>query len=157
MMDMTKFIEKWSGSEVEAGYSDADCERFLSEHPDVEYIDRTNMNPVATKFAKDLFLAVKNSIGPDYLIKKKRIGHYDLSFFVESSDGMIDYISYSMPRYGLPVDPDDSGCVAGVLYRGARTTSDYTGGRNRFSSIRDLPDAIVSHFEQRRRWGDSAF
>ena len=64
-------------------------------------------------------------------------GHYDLHGFV-SENGHTVYVSYNIPRYGLPVNCSDCG-VNGILYRTARDTKDFTGGPNHFCGFRELP------------------
>ena len=77
--------------------------------------------------------------------------HYDLSGFLVK-DGKYVYVSYSIPRYGECIDFDTYDFMGHVLYRSAKNDHDYTGGRNNFSRITDLPDAIRKFYDDERNW-----
>jgi hypothetical protein len=82
------------------------------------------------------------------------INHYFCSAFLEKN-GKYVYLTYSIPRGGMSIDFSESDALNGVLYRTASSLRDYTGGPNRFSSIEDLPTAIIDLFDWMERMGVS--
>ncbi len=114
-MGMQEFVKKWNGVSVED--------------------DGCYMSGEAKRFVTQFRNALKKDL-PDAEITIKP-GHYDLYGFV-SENGHTAYVSYNIPRYGLPVNCSDCG-VNGILYRTARDTKDYTGGPNHFCGFRELP------------------
>lgn len=77
---------------------------------------------------------------PDAEILKYNPGHYDVSCFLKFPSGNIIYVSYNVPRGGRPINVDRSDAHAGVLYRTAENESDYHGGSNNFTSLRNIKD-----------------
>ena len=99
--------------------------------------------------AKSFYRAFKNYLKrafPDAEFTGFKPNHYDTSGFI-IQDGKCIYISHSLSRQGLPIRFNDSSCMGGVLYRTAKSTTDYTGGTNHFSSIDDLKTSIKTMFE----------
>lgn len=70
-----------------------------------------------------------------------RFGHYDISGFISKGNKHV-YISYSVPRHEHPMDFSKKDAMFGVLYRTAKSTSDFTGGINHFSAMKTLPENI---------------
>ena len=114
--------------------------------------DGSYMSRSARSFVTGFKNMLKRELGPEYDVSIKA-GHYDLSGFIEH-DGMYEYISYSIPRYGNPINFDSSSYMEDVMYRYASGTDDYNGGHNHFSSIRNTPKAIISAFENQKKYGD---
>ena len=129
---MNTFSKKWENKTVEDEGS---------------YMSRS-----ARSFVTAFKNMLKRELGPEYDVTIKA-GHYGLSGFIEH-DGMYEYIGYSIPRYGKPIDFDSSSYMEGVMYRYASGTDDYHGGHNHFSSIRNAPEAIISAFESQKKYGD---
>lgn len=123
---MRTFKMKWNGKAVE------DCGSYMSKE--------------AKTFVTDFRNMLKRELSP-YGIEMVSLkpNHYDCFGFVKKGDHYI-YISYSIPRYGSCINFYLSGSFDGVLYRTAKNEKDYTGGRNHFSSIEYLPNAIISLF-----------
>jgi hypothetical protein len=65
-------------------------------------------------------------------------GHFHLTGFFRSTDGQLWYFSLSDVRgmeYGLKVNPES--CMNKLLYRTAKHNKDWTGGSNRYATIRE--------------------
>ena len=114
-MGMQEFADKWNGVRVQD--------------------DGCLMSGEARQFVTQFRNALKKDL-PDAEIAVQP-GHYDLYGFV-SANGHTVYISYNIPRHGLPVNCNDCG-ANGILYRTAKNTRDYTGGPNHFCGFLDLP------------------
>lgn len=73
------------------------------------------------------------------------MGHYDLSGFCEKG-GRYVYFSYNIrdaQESGLScLNFTDDTVMKGVLVRTAKHLKDYTGGRNHFCSVIELPETI---------------
>ena len=120
-MQYSPFYEKWQGRVITDTGSYNSSEAIL--------------------FARDL----KSALSAEFMKRnmrliRYRIGHYYISGFVVL-DNHYAYFSYDMPRGHLPVDLDDNG-VNGFLYRTAESLSDFVGGHNHFSSLKDLAENI---------------
>lgn len=99
--------------------------------------------------AKSFVRAFKNMLkreleGEGIEIVRFEPNHYDCSGFLKQNDKYI-YISYSIPR-GYSIDFDSCSSLDGVLYRTVKNDKDFRGGRNNFSSLRDLPNNIIKMF-----------
>jgi hypothetical protein len=87
-------------------------------------------------FAKEFKMFLKDimhSQGGELLVYSR--GHFEVSAFVQRSDGQIIYISLSDARQG-------PNAFDRILYRTAQHTKDYTGGHNNHTSVEDLSSAI---------------
>lgn len=99
--------------------------------------------------AKGFVSAFKNFLKrnlPGCTLHGFKPNHYDTSGFITRPDGSIVYVSYSLerlPNGGCMADFSRTDSFGGVLYRTASSLKDYTGGRNHFTSIFSLPDAIL--------------
>lgn len=98
------------------------------------------------KEAKSFVTAMKNMLKRElapYDINGLSLkpNHYNCSGFLEK-DGYYVYISYSIPRYGDRINFSASGASNGVLYREAENEKDFTGGRNHFCALEDLPNFL---------------
>ena len=119
---MKTFKKKWNGVAVQ------DCGSYMSKEAKSFVTAFKNM---LKRELKDMGVEVVN-ITPE---------HYFLSGMIKIN-GKYLYISYDIPRYGSPINFDQSGCMQGVLYRPAKHENDWHGGRNRFCSIKNLPACI---------------
>ena len=104
--------------------------------------------------AKSFYREFKNYLKrefPDAVFTGFKPNHYDFSGFI-SMDGLTIYVSHSLKRVcgGAFVDFNDSYCPNGVLYRTAKNTKDFRGGRNNFCSIYGLSDALKQMFNTYR-------
>ena len=117
-MGMREFAKKWNGVRVQD--------------------DGCVMSGEARQFVTQFRNALKKDL-PNAEITIKP-GHYDLYGFV-SENGHTAYISYNIPRNGLPVNCSDCG-VNGILYRTAKNTRDYTGGPNHFCGFLEFPENL---------------
>ncbi len=68
-------------------------------------------------------------------------GHYDISGFLEK-DGKYVYFSVSDVRY-YP-----AGWYTNILIRTATSLHDYTGGRNNYTTLDNLPSRVSMLFEE---------
>lgn len=76
-------------------------------------------------------------------------GHYYLSGFLRKDDVFI-YINFNIPRGNRHAVDFQSKCFSDkVLYRYAKDERDYLGEHNRFTSIEELPEVLLSAFEMR--------
>lgn len=119
---MVRFSKKWNNKAVE------DCGAYMS------------------KEAKSFVTAFKNMLKrelADMGIEIVNItpSHYDLSGMIKIN-GKYLYIRYDIPRWDEQINFEQSDCMRGVLYRPAKHDHDWHGGRNRFCSIRSLPQSI---------------
>lgn len=99
-----------------------------------------------SKEAKSFVTAMKNmlkrELAPyDINVLSLKPNHYNCSGFLEK-DGYYVYISYSIPRYGDRINFSASGAGNEVLYREAENEKDFTGGRNHFCALEDLPNFL---------------
>ncbi len=132
-----KTLKKWNGKAVE---------------DDVMYMSKS-----AKSFATAFKNMLKRELGTKGItVENFQIGHYDLSCFLKSSDDKCVYINYSIPRYGEKIDFTKHSCSGGVLYRTAKDSKTYSGktGCNHFTSINNLPNAILEMYEDEREWDE---
>ncbi len=120
-MKHTSFLRKYNGYAVKDGISEKSQE-FVT-------------------FGKDLKVMLSTEF-PDCEIDI-RLGHYDVSGFISKGDKHV-YVSYSVPRQEIPMDFSRKDAMGGVLYRTAKSTSDFKGGVNHFSAMKTLPENIKS-------------
>lgn len=83
----------------------------------------------------------------DIKIVRFSVGHYEVSGHLEK-DGKYAYFSYSVPRWGRPINTKTASCAEGVLYRTARDEKDYIGGINHFTSLEKMMDDIRTLFQK---------
>ena len=111
--------------------------------------DFAYMSESAKKFARAIKSALKRE-GKNFgfEVVSFAIGHYDCFAFVQDvCSGKYIYVSYDIPRYNEAIDLNAGG-VSGCLYRTAKTTTDYTGGRSNFCSLMELPANIRKLFAE---------
>lgn len=102
----------------------------------------TRMGPDGKSLARSFHNLMKRvcaKIGAK--VVKAHTGHYDVSGFIQRKDGSIVYYSYGDFR-GMTIDVDACDACVGVLLRTASSITDYHGGVNNFSSIRNLETKI---------------
>lgn len=131
---MNTFEKKWNHVAVE------DCGSYMSKEAKSFVTAFKNM---LKRELKDMGIEVVN-IKPN---------HYDLSGMIKINEKYL-YINYNIPRWGEPIDFDQSGAVNGVLYRPAKHETDWHGGRNRFCSIRNLPASVRGIFNNTDAWSE---
>ena len=119
---MEKFIKKYNHK----GILDAGC--VVSEE--------------FKTFCKDFKKAMVKVLPEDTKIVKMSVGHYDLSGFIQKGNNYY-YFSYNVPRGEMPLNFNDRSAFFGVLFRTAKNTRDYTGGRNNFTSVIGLKNFLV--------------
>ena len=103
----------------------------------------TRMGPDGKSLARSFHNLMKRvcaKIGAS--VVKTNTGHYDVSGFIQRKDGSLLYYSYGDFRCLGVIDVDACGACCGVLLRTASSTTDYRGGLNEFSSIRNLEKKI---------------
>jgi len=103
----------------------------------------TRMGPDGKSLARSFHNLMKRvcaKIGAK--VVKTNTGHYDVSGFIQRKDGSLLYYSYGDFRSLGVIDVDACGACSGVLLRTASSTTDYRGGLNEFSSIRNLEKKI---------------
>lgn len=127
---MEKFEKKWDGKAVED--------------------DGCYMSKEARSFVTGFRNMLKREF-PDSDVKISA-GHYDLHGFV-IQDGLTEYVSYSIPRYGEAIDFGKTGAHYGVLYRSAKGLKDFHGGHNHFASLREFPEALRDELGWRKKYG----
>lgn len=113
---MDKFLSVYQGKEIE----DWGCTVSLE----------------FTEFCKNLKKVLSKElkkIDETMQIVKFSIGHYDCSGFIEKNGNYI-YFSYNYNR-GFPLNLYATGASTGMLIRKAKTTDDYHGGANHFTSL----------------------
>ena len=125
-------------------------EKFLKTWHGHTFVDE---GPVCSedfkKYARQFKAYLKKTLPDGYEIVSHRCNHYDLSGFVkDSSSGKYVYYAYSWNRFS-PVDVYDAHSYKdAVLIRTAKSSMDYSGGFNHFSSIAELPANIKSLLTQ---------
>lgn len=125
---MNTFKKKWNGKSVE------DWGAYMSKE--------------GKSFVTAFKNMLKRELSADGIeVVDFHAGHYDLSGFCKKGDRYI-YVSYSIPRGGMPIRFDNSSCMNGVLYRTAKDNKDWHGGHNNFSDINNLPEAIRALFDR---------
>jgi hypothetical protein len=98
--------------------------------------------------AKSFFRSFKSFLKrnlPDCQLEGFKANHYDTSGFVTFPNGNIIYVSYSLDRFCNGYAYAHFGAsdpMNGVLYRTAKSTKDYTGGMNHFTSMYRLVDSL---------------
>lgn len=103
----------------------------------------TRMGPDGKSLARSFHNLMKRvcaKIGAS--VVKAHTGHYDVSGFIQRKDGSLLYYSYGDFRMLGSIDVDACDACRGVLLRTATSTTDYHGGLNEFSSIRNLEKKI---------------
>ena len=120
-------------------------DKFLKEYQGKTIRDDgAYMSEAAKSFFRKMKAFVKRAL-PDFTIEKWSVHHYWVSFFLVKHDscGPI-YVTYSLPRGGLPIVIDRSGPMFGVMYRRAIDTNDYSGkgGSNHFCSLANLAEVF---------------
>ena len=106
------------------------------------------MSKDATMFFRAMRSALKkrfNEFGINLV--EFSIGHYDMSAFVEKN-GKYIYISYSVARFGMPINLDRNDALEGFLYRTAEGLKDYSGGRNNFCCWKEIADSVNQLFSR---------
>lgn len=93
-------------------------------------------------FCNDFKKAMVKVLPEDTKIVKMSVGHYDLSGFIQKGNNYY-YFSYNVPRDEMPLNFNDRSAFFGVLFRTAKNTRDYTGGRNNFTSVIGLKNFLV--------------
>jgi hypothetical protein len=74
-------------------------------------------------------------------------GHYCFSGMIEIDNKFV-YVSYDIPRGNYAsIDINDASAMNGVLVRTAEHATDWTGGHNNFSSLKNVVKAIKSVYE----------
>ena len=111
---------------------------------------------VMSKEAMSFYRAFKNYLKRNLPTDAELIGfkpnHYDTSGFVKLGDRYV-YVSHNL-RAGARTQADFTrkDAFGGVLIRTAKSSKDYCGGRNQFTSINNLVDDILALFENDREW-----
>lgn len=77
-------------------------------------------------------------------------GHYFVSGFAKSADGICIYISFNIPRGNMPVCFSHSDCRNGCLVRYAKSEKDYKDESNNFCALEELPETLDKMFTRRR-------
>lgn len=98
-------------------------------------------------FARKFKDYLKRTLPGDIEIVGHRCGHYDLSGFVKHGNEYI-YYSWTWNRFS-PLDVDEMCFRQAVLVRHAKDDRDFTGERNEYTSIREMPEMIVQMFARR--------
>lgn len=120
---MKTFRKKWNHVAV------ADCGAYMSKEA-TSFV--TAFKNMLKRELKDMGVKIVN-IHPN---------HYDLSGMIKVNERHL-YIRYDIPRWGEKIDFDVSRNLCNdVLYRPAKSDKDWCGGRNRFCTISELPQAI---------------
>ena len=91
---------------------------------------------------KNFFKEFKNSVKNDLkdtgiVIDKIGLNHYFFSGFLKKNDKYV-YFSFDVPRGNFPINIDSSDCCLGMLIRTATNNTDYRGGTNHFTSLRNF-------------------
>lgn len=134
---MTKqFIAKYNGR----GIHDDGC------------VNSGDMKGFASNFKKELRI---NLAPLGIQIVDFSLGHYDISGFLEKNGHYI-YFSYHVPRGMVPIDCSAQSAMRGILYRTAKSTKDYTGGHNHFTSFFDFETDVQRLFSFSERSVESA-
>lgn len=68
-------------------------------------------------------------------------GNYSVSGVI-SKDNKHICVNYLVPSHGRPMDFSRRDELGGVLYCAVKSTSDFTGGQNRYVAMKSLPDCI---------------
>lgn len=68
-------------------------------------------------------------------------GRYYISGFIRK-DGKYAYFSYSVPRYGYPIDFNKTDACEGFLLRTAENEHDFRGGHNNFTNLSCFMDML---------------
>lgn len=93
------------------------------------------------EFAKTLKSDINHFDG--YQLRKYSVGHYEVSGFVERlKDRTLFYFSFGVPRGGEPLNAEESNAFYGLLLRKAKTTNDFHGETNHFTSLRNFHEAM---------------
>lgn len=98
---------------------------------------------VTSKDFKSFATCFKNYLKrtfPDAKVENFSAGHYDVSSFIVFPSGTIVYVHYDVPRGERPIDVNRRDASGGVLYRTAKSTKDYSGGSNNFTSLLDMKE-----------------
>lgn len=74
-------------------------------------------------------------------------GHYDVSGFIEHPAGYV-YVSYSVPRGEYPINASRRDPMEGVLYRKAESMTDYHGGPNQFTSLKEFTEDVGNFIDR---------
>ena len=102
------------------------------------------MSEEAKSFFRSFKQFLKRNL-PDCTIDDFKPNHYDTSGFITFPNGNIIYVSYSLDRNwdgNAYARFSDTSAFNGVLYRTAKSTKDYTGGMNHFTSMYRLIDSL---------------
>ena len=96
--------------------------------------------PITSKeCVKDFRKSLRDTLAQGYTLHGFRHNHFTASGFVEKG-GKFVYISIG--------DFRNHNWVNNILYRTAESTKDFRGGRNRFTSVNNLEQALINMFKQ---------
>ena len=114
----------------------------------------TVMSDSANQFVIDFKKLLEDQLEPNGIQVIEFVpNHYDCYGFVEKDDKYI-YISYNIPRGGYSIDFTARDPEFGVLYRTAKSTRDFRGGSNHFSSLLDICKSLIEMFDNYGRYAN---
>lgn len=88
-------------------------------------------------FAKDFRKLIREiAVSTGWEVLKYQPGHYYISTFIKRGDGQIIYVSTQDVRHSM------GWWSQSILYRTAKSDTDYTGWSNHHSAVEDLMDSI---------------
>jgi len=110
-------------------------------YKDMEFISTCGKSTQCKQFGDDFKKALKNDLGTDYNVEIS-IGHFYISGFVNKI-GTDKFVYFSVED----LRDDDKG-FENVLYRSAKSDTDYSGGFNNFCKLYELDKKIVELFNK---------
>ena len=128
-MTITKFLSKWYDKEI-TDWGGQTHPEYKDLRTDYEYSDfQRNYKSVIKDFCKDIGMELHSF----------NKNHYIFSAVIKSNiTNQFYYVSISDVRYWKNEWADN------ILYRTMEHENDWTGGSNRYSTLKDLPENLLN-------------